>query len=68
MHRILHRRSFDMFTIIARSTIATTPALSIGSVIIILLPLLLLALPLCIELLITKEFEPTGAREQTQAC
>jgi hypothetical protein len=43
--------------------------MSIVSVSIIILPLLLLALPLFIELLsITQEFEPTGAKERTQAC
>jgi hypothetical protein len=58
-----------MFTIIARSAIASTPSMSIVSVSIIILPLLLLALPLFIELLsITREFEPTGVRERTQAC
>jgi hypothetical protein len=58
-----------MFTIIARSAIASTPSMSIVSVSIIILPLLLLALPLFIELLsITKEFEPMGAKERTQAC
>ena len=58
-----------MFTIIARSAIASTPSMSIVSVSIIILPLLLLALPLFIELLsITKEFEPTGVKERTQAC
>jgi hypothetical protein len=57
-----------MFTIIARSAIASTPSLSI-IIVSIILPLLLLALPLLIQLLsITQEFEPTGAREQTQAC
>jgi len=58
-----------MFTIIARSAITSTPSMSIVSVSIIILPLLLLALPLFIELLsITKEFEPTGVKERTQAC
>lgn len=58
-----------MFTITARSAIASTPSMSIVSVSIIILPLLLLALPLFIQLLsITKEFEPTGAKERTQAC
>lgn len=56
-----------MFTIIARSAIASTPAMSI-TIVSIILPLLLLALPLFIELLITKGFEPTGAKERTQAC
>ncbi len=58
-----------MFTIIARSAIASTPSMSIVSVSIIILPLLLLALPLGLALLsITKEFRSTGAKERTQAC
>ena len=57
-----------MFTIIARSTIASTPSMSI-IIVSIILPLLLLALPLGLELLsITKEFRSTGAKERTQAC
>ena len=55
-----------MFTIIARSTIASTPSMSI---IIVSIIILLLALPLSLALLsITKEFRSTGAKERTQAC
>lgn len=57
-----------MFTIIARSALASTPSMSIR-IVSIIIPLLLLALPLALRLLsITKEFRSTGMKERTQAC